>query len=269
MKISMHGKINVVCVHFGKNEFELKRKIVKMFGVKEADVYVVDTSRADLFGDHINNYFEFSGYKKGTEIFVESVKNRNSKDLEVIYINDTIFDSHLTILYKKYFSFYLARVNKTYGLYGIAESRNHGPIISSCFFIIYAPLSWLSKISFHPASYSCKEKNVQRLFVGEKEKFDEEINNWLYPSNFIKGWYKTSPFIKIDNKTYNRKRLAIYLEYTLPTRVRKIGLEMNGEYGFIVRFIKLLDRCYCNVNKMKYRLSLLIDVIVNKKAGNQ
>lgn len=246
----------LVCVHYRNDEKLLLNQINKHFNFVFERVIFVNTFDKLLFGDSVNSYFEFSGYKVGTELVCEKIQDENEV-LDVVYINDTIFNSHVTLLYSSYFHNLMKIKNRMKGVYGMSEVRYHGYLIPSCFFVIRASGELFSKINFHPkSSKKISNSEIDDLYYYDKDIFDNEINDWLYPKNFFRGWYKASPYEKISKDDYYRKRLAIYLECSLVSRLEGSGIPLIVQPLLVSKFLKLIDKFYCNFLKLKYRVGL-------------
>lgn len=224
---------HIVCVTYKCDDLAaLEKKIRNVFFTKEylIEVLIVDTSQDPqsnisprLFSSNdLNKFFEFSGYYYGLSYLKEL---HCDEYFNVMFINDSIFSSHIIYCFRHSFKKYLKLMRagkKTNHIYGRDQARPSGPIIPTCQFFLGLERNLISEGIFFPKiiidndlSFSKIKIKLDDLYVGEKHIFEKRLNNWLYPKSIFKGWYQANPYKPIDSLVFARKKLTIYLEHSL------------------------------------------------------
>ncbi|TMO22077.1 hypothetical protein [Pseudoalteromonas sp. S4741] len=262
--------IHIVCVTYcsGSDISQLEQRIKKLFKSHLAiieSVNVINTAKKlcmpsgnFISQSKLNSLFEFSGYYYGLEL----IKFKYGRNATICFINDTIFTSHISSYYKmQLFDF----INNEYDhslpfIYGDFQQKFHGKIVPTCFFIVNIREDYdfflFDKSKFTETNGSFIPKRpIEKLYVGEERLFDEHINNWLYPTGLLKGWYKASPNKPLPLQTYKRKRLAIFLEHSLLKN--NIEFESHVTSSIWVSIYRFLDVNYQRVLKASSRIRSL------------
>ena len=138
---------HIVCVTYKCDDLAaLEKKIRNLFFTKEylIEVLIVDTSQDPqsnisprLFSSNdLNKFFEFSGYYYGLSYLKEL---HCDEYFNVMFINDSIFSSHIIYCFRHSFKKYLKLMRagkKTNHIYGRDQARPSGPIIPTCQFFL-------------------------------------------------------------------------------------------------------------------------------------
>lgn len=260
--------IYVVFVCYNKEKDFMRERIKSFFSGVEYELFLVDTSHDYLMNDgeiipsdKVNQYFEFTGYYYGLKNVMSCLSQLANKTHSILFVNDTIFDSHFTFLFKFQLIDLMKKALLDNSFYGLRESRPHGYIIPTCFFMVCGKKEVLENISFFPKQLYMGSTlvdrctlDVEELYVGDKEAFNYHINEWLFPKNFFRGWYKALPFKKISIEEYKRKRTTIYLEYSIVGLFESLGLRYMTFDSYFINKLVLINRLYVNVLKLQYRI---------------
>lgn len=231
---------------------------------KEIDIYpiIVDTKlksivtpQKKIIKQNLNCFFEFSGYQEGLKALIEDDVFSNDEN-NIVVFNDTIFKSHVSLLFKYVFNLC---INKKYknSVYGLTENRFFGMIIPSCFFYFQVDKENLTNINFLADFKGCESsKNIKinDLYVSDKLVFQKEVFNWLCPKSLYKGWYKSLPWKMILKAEYERKYIAIYLEYSFLLMNPDLNVVSLNKSDKLIGLLKKTDRIYCNFIKLRYRI---------------
>ena len=235
------NEVVVVFIYYRSCDYFYKKKLIQLFP-DNTSILFIDTS-------DVNNYFEFSGYQHGLNKVLE---NDFSKK-KVIFINDTIFKYHYFPVFKSLLKDVL-NYQPINTISGLIENRGLYVNIPTCFFSIYADKDILNNIKFHPDKESLTETEIRSLYHLDEVNFNKRVNDWLYPTSFLKGWYKANPYIRISNSTYLRKRLAIYLESNLIDMCKENNVQLFYYNSFFTKINKKLDKVYINLIKLRIRM---------------
>lgn len=253
--------IYIICVTYGNHNSCLKAinrladKIKAYIVLVDTKHKVITTPRGIYKDNRVNNYFEFSGYQAGLNILIsERVISLNRN--KIFIINDTVFTSHLYQLYKYVFKACL-KIDGDNKVSGLTENRFFGEIIPSCFFCFLVSEENAKKINFiseFSLENNSNDINLSSLYLVNKAAFQKEIDSWLNPKVFWKGWYKSVPLVNLPEHVYSRKYLAIYLEYCFLQNNNTLEVCALNKETKTIRVLKFADRLYCNFIKLKYRI---------------
>lgn len=213
--------------------------------------------------DALNRYFEFSGYAYG----MAKVLLENSFDhASVIFTNSTISNG-LPALYRAMLYRLLREVHDTRGkprISGLVQHLEEYDIIPSCFFELCGHRDDLARFVFAAPPFRSVFRSVVQgdfdrlpLHVGEKERFETAIRQWLLPSGFARGWYMAPWFQELDKATYRRKRITIFLEHSLLGNNPDFWPNDLGRFAGI-RILSTMNRFVLNVKKIAFRLRHLL-----------
>jgi hypothetical protein len=259
----------------------------KKFSIKDSLIdfdsfHEVWTSRPP--GRHvqeINGALEFSGYQEGLsrilyEIDVKNTSNKNDHHC-IIFANDTIFSGHFNQLAKFMLKCFrlMCKQNSNPGplLTGLvshneaisAPISNSSDYVTSWLFMLEGTSEELSSIKFFDPQMTM-ENFIEFQYINLPILYRKSIDDWLMPTHFLRGWYQAVPGRELPKRELDRKRFAIYLEHSLPSRVMKSGFKMcdlSERLGPLDRkFLSLLlfmDRCYVNLIKLRFRMLALVD----------
>lgn len=247
----------VIGVCFGNsNVFEEKLK--RLFrGLHVTRFVIVDTSKGLEIGgvfvahEQVNALFEFSGYQYG----LRCIQNMESADqVRCFVINDTVFKVHLESLFRRMVLLESRRDVDGLCVSGMVESRFIGPIIPSCFFVLSGKGSVVGNLQLVPMQ--CKSlADAKSLNLYKDPAFTLAVERWLRPKRFLRGWYKAKYFTPISVDEFERKVVAICLEWNLVGLLKQQGATLydhRRDWG--VEVLKFIDKCFCNVLKIKNRL---------------
>lgn len=259
-------KTFIIYIHYAREDEKLLRDKLRLNS--KLNLVTVDTSQDIVINNKIirnnilNKYFEFSGYYFGLKKVKEIVGDEN---VRVIFINDTIFDSHLTMFYIKMINdLSNIQFEESNLITGIVQNKPNYDIIPTCIFS-FNIVDWESCFeTLLPEEFQLnidspiEEIDVNNLFIGDEKIYHSRVNDWLEPKSIFKGWYKASPFKETDKKTIERKKLTIYLEHRLLLYSKSMGFNSLDyfEYHWFMRYFYKLDVIFQLSIKIKYRLKL-------------
>ncbi|OOE93988.1 hypothetical protein, partial [Salinivibrio sp. IB643] len=252
--------------HYGRDEKHLKNSLDKITSGYEYDLICVDTStnfsKPGFYvnaGD-VNKRYEFSGYQTGYNYYKSLYDESKDRHFKFFFINDTVFESHIKLLIKRLFKICFDSKHKTNVLRGLKEPRSTYNIIPSCFLCVET--DGIPKLDFYPSctNVSLMESGEVSVdpYIGKLDEFYNQLNNWLYPRSFLKGWYKALPNIGVDEITFRRKSLAIYCEHSLVTLLKGQGVEFLPIDDVLTTLFKFVDRLNTIVIKVRFRVGHLI-----------
>lgn len=146
--------IYIICVTYGKKN-KCLQSIKRLTRGNDVYTVLVDTKECnvitpngDYFNSNLNEYFEFSGYQAGLNVLSDEGVFL-AEENEIFVFNDTIFESHLQILFRLAFKHCL-QIKKNRMICGLTESRFFGEIIPSCFMYFLVSSRDVRKINFLP-----------------------------------------------------------------------------------------------------------------------
>lgn len=237
-----------------------------------------------LIIENINEGYEFSGYQEGLARVISKLDGNqcNRSYLKIIFLNDTFFSSHFSIFSNMLISLLEKKKYEYKGKYiGIESSfgatfnseANELIYISTWAFVLIGRSEDFKKIIF----YDINEATLfykNNLRSENILKYKNAIDEWLNPSKFMRGWYKSSLHLRLNFETLRRKQFAIYYEHTLANRLAEMGFEMNdvlkGESFLTLLIFKLLaffDRLFLQYRKFIHRSVVNIQVLKSKFLG--
>ena len=167
---------------------------------------------------------------------------------KIIFINDTAFQSHVTIFTK----FLLKKMKHNnvlddHRLIGI-QANIPSNCADNC--VIPGVLSINSAIydDWEGGRLSKKFKfyDNETLEFFQKDTLNTKLSSthiqyvdlWLNPRSILKGWYKSLPKYPLDTKTLRRKKFTIYLEHSLA--LRNIGVRQQNIADNLISFDKII-----------------------------
>ena len=220
----------------------------------------------------VNECMEFSGYQEGLHRCISHIESASLDAVsyaKIIFINDTFLSSHsrsaaIYMLNK------LMAVNVESGQNIICGELKKKPsfifsedefsyYLPTWIFAIAADISALKKLRFYVRS-ECGENFSKAVWSSVSPIYSNAINQWLNPTSFFKGWYKSVPGYLLNDLELLRKRIAIYNEHMLLQRLLRIGFGVNDiresmlcHQKIIFFAYSMLDRLFINWIKIKYR----------------
>ena len=234
-----------------------------------AHLITFDTNQELLLADGRNagEAFEFSGYQWGLEEALRASLARSGDVLRILFLNGTAFTSHLPLSPRLFLS-------QAFG-----EPTSDGPprlrgLVQSCGVPTRAVATrgfYLPTFALHLAG---KAEDVARLrfydpsalgtralaarYASAGHDYDRMVTEWLSPTSPFRGWYKATPGQPLDEVTAYRKRVAIYLEHSLPGWMERQGVNVSME-PLIPRLAQiggymLADRVFVNLLKIRFRV---------------
>lgn len=248
----MIKETHIVYVSFrDKETFERLKNITGNYS--NVKLHHIDTAINAQF----NIAFEFSGYQHGMQ---KVLREDNSKNLRIIFINSTFFDAHIKILSNKILHHLLTEdlpINSCTGIknYKNTLSQEVDYYFTTWIFMLYCKREFFQNFQFH-GTQTCTEFN-EKTYYQLPKKFIQETEEWLQPRWIHKGWYQATPFKKTKENHLIRKRYAIYLEHKLPelTTAHEVS-PIDIKNKKIIYFFVLLDRFINISKKIIHRTSL-------------
>ncbi|WP_165312515.1 hypothetical protein [Vibrio ziniensis] len=247
----------IIYVHHAKPIHILKREISILSRLGK--VIDIDTARSDKYSG-INDFFEFSGYQFGLDLIL---RENEYFEGNLFFLNSTIFDSHYSYLYV-----YLVKLiirnyskDKKQELYGLVQNKQDYKIVPTCFFCLSNfKFNYIDNI-FVPEKLKINPINVNDLYVGNKNVYNERLDSWLFPKRFFGGWYKASKFKSLGLDTVKRKKLAIFLEHILVSNLvtrDNFKLIDVSNFNYFVQILVKIDIYKQMYFKIKYRLFTML-----------
>ncbi|TMN92352.1 hypothetical protein CWB72_05565 [Pseudoalteromonas phenolica] len=265
----METRTFLICIHY--NNLKIKKsvnKFSKKIGLSESDIIIVDTSESlklqsgVIDGRDVNRFFEFSGYQYGLLKLKEMYERTEFEDeiINVIFINDTIFSSHITELFIRVCS----KAISTYShnrVTGLTLHKWHGAIIPTCCFVLSSTTKAILSTKLLPEDFfksdklvDLKDKDIESLYVDNRHRFTNAVKSWLLPKSFFSGWYKASPWNPIPVADYRRKYLAIFLEHSMVRVLSIQGYSLaESNTDPVIKVMSFFDRVNNNLLKLRYR----------------
>ncbi len=236
-------------------------------------------STSGNYVDDINECFEFSGYQEGLARIIQNLKyNTNPvkcNSHRIIFANDTIFSGHikpLAIFIFRCFLFIGSEKSSIFPrLTGIVTQNTAMDAtitfppryVTTWLFMLEGSHEQLSRVYFYDPGLTLKNF-IEKKYTELPFLYRQSVDEWLQPTHLLRGWYQAVPGRKLPPSTLNRKRFAIYLEHSLPSRMVQVGFEMCDLSQRIHPFkqkllfvFRLIDRCYVNWIKLRFRLRML------------
>ena len=231
---------------------------IKMLKLNEYEILYFDNKNEEVIVEGVvlpqkesNKYFEFSAYQMAMK-YILSISD--SSLLNVLFLNDTIFTSHVTNLFTQVTKeIFKNNSSKEYLISGLVESRFHGDIIPSCYLHVSGCRNKMSNFNFLADVNERLKGCSNELWIEPREKFEKHIYKWLYPKSLLSGWYKASHKLPISREVYQRKRLAIYLEHSL-LKYNSCDVNAINKNNMLVSSLKFLDRLYNLHIKIMHRI---------------
>lgn len=268
----MQSKFYIVLVEYSSKQDMIISKYFNNLRYKfEFELIRVRTDlTSGSFIENLNEGYEFSGYQEGLSQILSKLNScqSNSSNLKIVFLNDTFFSSHFSSFSNKLLGLLTAKKydfkNKFIGIksfFGASYNSNANEIIyiSTWAFVLIGRPEDFGGIVF----YDLEE--VNRFYGGYSNseyilKYKNTVDEWLNPSRFMRGWYKSSLRFRLESETQRRKQLAIYFEHTLPNRLSQMGFEvhdvLSGENyltRLIFNFLAIFDRLSLQCKKFTHR----------------
>lgn len=229
----------------------------------------------------INGALEFSGYQEGLYRALLEIENKNTCTKNdhhyVVFANDTIFSGHFSQLVKFMLRCFLLICKKNpnsgplfTGLVSrniaISEPISHSSdYVTSWLFMLEGTSEELRSINFFDPQMTM-ENFIEIQYLNLPQRYRKSVDDWLKPTHFFRGWYQAVPGRELPKNELDRKRFAIYLEHSLPTRIMQSGFKMcdlSERLGPLDRYFLslflLMDRCFVNLIKLRLRLWALVE----------
>lgn len=267
--------IYLVLVQYGERQNSGVERLESFINLKFGCEVVLLKVRTDIDSKfnrikNINECMEFSGYQEGLLRCLEMVRANNIfgwQKIQIIFINDTFFSGHLFI----YGSFIIKKAiearkffddNCVLGIWKnkpaqIYIENTTDKYFTTWIFSIFADVRVLEKISFY-SSNACGANFFINVWPNVLPLYRSQVDLWLKPKAFMKGWYKSVPGIDLPVHELNRKIVSIYSEHMLFEKLKNIGLQAcdigGGSNGFYFYFLAFCDRVYINYLKFGFRL---------------
>ncbi len=269
---------HLIIIRYNRSTFEnLPQSIINKFDSFET----VWTDRSPgQFIDNPNECFEFSGYQEGLARVLQCIRSKGNlcknSNHSILFANDTMFTGHSSLLvgflFKRFLNMGMQKMYSEPKLTGLSggDSRLYtnttlpSGYISTWLFMLEGTYDQLSEVRFYDAEV-IMENFIDKKFSKLPISYRQSVDEWLQHTNFFRGWYQSVPGHKLQASTLDRKRFTIYLEHSLPVRLRQSGFVMydisrgggalNNALLILLRFT---DRCYVNFIKLRFRLCALI-----------
>jgi hypothetical protein len=261
--------IKTYVIALSHGDWKHKSKIqtfLKNVNCDNSDVIYIDTSKKGSSNQEINRAFEFSGYQYGLTKFIENSVFSENLRTKLIFINDTLFESHIFLM-PMFLSYVINRINPyAFSIIGLKQNTisQYSGEKNKCFYIptfcfaICGQKQDLVAVKFYDEE-ACSPLGLQSVLNKLATEYRDAINYWLNPRSFFAGWYKSVPWKRLDNRTYVRKRLCIYFEHSLISRLNYVGCKcifINDVKNFRIWILLLMffDRLFINYKKIIFRL---------------
>ncbi|MBU6257354.1 MAG: hypothetical protein KGJ30_00820 [Burkholderiales bacterium] len=224
-----------------------------------------------------NEAYEFSGYQEGLMRLLADSKWTEDPltSRVVIFVNDTIATSHARPLS----SFVLDRLSQldmtrvaTPALVGLS-TRLSGPVgsatggmgyASTYAFALIGTVEDLRRVRFYGPD-EVAARFAERVLPRLAPDYVETVRTWLEPVHPLMGWHNAVPGRELDPLTRSRKQLAIYLEHTMPRRLREVGFEFSDLGQLLtppqrlrLAALRHVDRMAINMLKLRTRLPTML-----------
>ena len=259
----MNIKIFFVFLTFSNDCIYNKFFINLISKYKYFDFIIINNSKEDYLncGIRINDLYEFTGYQKGLEIIRTKIKY--TEKIQIIFINDTIFRSHLKILVS-YLIKKIIKYNKS-NKSCIIGMKQKTPILMKDIVLsdYFLPTYLFSLI--------LERKDIDKLYLFNpnyvdinilykdsdfnNKNFLTHINNWLLPKSLIGGWYQSSATSRLSDAHFLRKKVTIFLEAKLQNFLdsQHIHIVYIPDDSNYFKFLMFLDRLYTILLKLQLR----------------
>ena len=209
-------------------------------------------------------FFEFSGYQRG----LSALKTIHEDVYNIVMINNTFMDGHISLcrhMMLQYLRLALSDIKES-SVIGIpnkiAEQRFSHSVSTWCFGLR------IRKEDIERFDFTCGYAD-QDDAVGTLDtiylKQRALINDWLYPSGFLRGWHKAPYFYDIKVGDYRRKSISILLEHQFISYndskisyVHSLSSLLSRSKHKIYTIVMLLDRAYINYKKFAFRISCFV-----------
>lgn len=216
----------------------------------------------------LNAFFEFSGYEEGLNTILAEYQDAPEKTLQLVFANDTFFGAHLHLytdnLLDRLFAVSEAEAPIFIGTKHALPSDLAGPwdlneYISTWCFGLIARATVLRRLSFVGIDQHDFRKTV---WPSLPPPYRKAIHDWLNPTSFFKGWYKSIPGKPLDEATLWRKRFTIHLEHDLARKASVAGFLLRDAADGLpaigrarTRSLRFFDRLLVNFLKLRSRLA--------------
>lgn len=271
------NKCFVVIVQYGDRHSGEVQKLARRLSTRHSaccEIVRTDKPEAAAFVSNPNEAMEFSGYQEGLGKVMAAATAAGLGEDETatfVFMNDTAISSHikwlshlsLNILFDNLKS-NSGRANEYIGLRmpissGIEQISGKDGYLSTWFFALRASMRTLGKVRFYeePETFENFSKSVLPRLPA---LYMADVDSWLKPTHWLKGWYQAIPGRELDRDTRNRKLMSIYLEHRLPARLRELDFVVADISGFasagqknLLSRLRVADRLNTNVIKLRLR----------------
>lgn len=262
----------VVLVEFGERPVaDATRRLQPHLRRWAATLIAVDTSTQLTLrdGTPVNDAFEFSGYQYGLERAIDAAASVENALVQIAFVNGTAFRSHLPAMLRyRLRSLFSSRGDggverpRADGFFHRAGPRN-AAVVSLGFYIPTFAFSLsggaadLDRVSLYDRGAVGVDGLAARLRAAG-ETYARAIDEWLSPVRMLRGWYQAVPNRPLDAATIYRKKLAIYLEHSMPAWLRSQGVELarpQGSRTTVADLLMSMDRLYVNALKVRFRVA--------------
>ncbi|MDE2367974.1 MAG: hypothetical protein KGN16_03300 [Burkholderiales bacterium] len=226
-----------------------------------------------------NEAFEFSGYQEGLLRLLADPAwtTEPSTPKTVIFVNDTIATSHARTLS----SFVVGKLSTLdSGRFGAPalvglSTRLRGPIASASegmgyastyAFALVGSVEDLRRVRFYGAD-EVSSRFADVVLPTLPPDYVESVRAWLEPVHPLMGWHNAVPGRELDPLTLSRKQLAIYLEHTMPRRLREVGFQfidlgqlLTPPQRLRLAVLRRIDRMVINMLKLRTRLPTMLGI---------
>ena len=209
-------------------------------------------------------FFEFSGYQKG----LSELKRFEEDIYKIIFINSTFIEGHIWFCRNFMLRHLISAqvMTKHSSIIGIPNrivEESFSNSVSTWCFALKIKREDISGFDF-TCGYIDQSDALKKLKYSYPHQL-AFINNWLYPSSALKGWYKAPYFQNINSTDYRRKSISILLEHQFITyNANKINdvyplSSFLGSFKTVIYFmVMLLDRINLNLTKIAFRIGVFI-----------
>lgn len=226
--------------------------------------------------DGINERYEFSGYQAGLNRVLTTVNGEPQQHQNlihtIVFVNDTAFKSHSRLLTrfllksflrnKRYFPKNTSAVGLLSNFPTTEAEFLRGPgYLSTWIFAIQGNLKSLKEIEFFEKELD-REKFSTDVYDTLPFSYRTEVNRWLQPKNWIKGWHGSIPGVQPADSILIRKRFTIYLEHNWPVLLAKKGCGLTDVSTILQRHecmilsvLRVIDRAKINIIKIFTRIN--------------
>ena len=217
-------------------------------------------------------FFEFSGYQKG----LEALKNIQEDIYNIVVINNTFMEGHTSLcrnMILRYLIIALSEIkdSSVIGIPNKIVEQSFSHSLSTWCFGLKIRKEDIEGFDF-TCGYTGQDEAVQKLDTNYPKQH-AFINNWLYPSSFLRGWHNAPYFYDIGVEDYRRKSISILLEHQFISyngskivSVHSLSSLLSHSRRKIYSIVRLLDRAHLNYKKITFRMGCLVKFLFNSSS---